>query len=245
MKNIKTQGIILKGMNYADYDQILTVLTKEYGKIKVFARGVRRSKSKIRGGSQVFSFVQLELYRGKSFYRMTQTNSVKSFLEIRESYDKMMAASEWAEVLDKLISEEENDEELFKLALSGFTYIAYKDTEKILRVFEAKLLSQLGLLARETHCSICGNDELIYFNDIGECFCDDCVKVRTDKFLDKGALKILSFFIRENPEDIDRLKVSPRILNSIGKFLQNQISGSLGKELKIFSYPQLSIDIKK
>ncbi len=245
MKNIKTQGIIIRAMNYADYDQILTVLTREYGKIKVFARGVRRSKSKIRGGSQVFSFVQLELYKGKNFYRMIQTNSVKSFLEIRESYDKMLAASEWAEVLDKLIQEEEFDEDLFKLALSGFTYIAHQDTEKILRVFEAKLLNHMGVLAKETTCNICGSDDHIHFSPTGELLCNDCVKVKSDDFLDKGALKILCFFIRENPEEIERLKVSPKILESIGKFLQNRINHSLGRELKIFSYPQVSIDIKK
>jgi DNA repair protein RecO (recombination protein O) len=245
MKTVKTQGIILKGFNYSDYDQILTVLTKDLGKIKVMARGVRRSKSKIRGGSQVFSLVQLELYKGTSFYRMIQTNCVKSFIEIRENYDKLLASSEWAEVLDKILVEEEKDEDIFKLALSGFTYIAYKETEKTLRVFEAKLLHHMGVLARETKCSICESEDTIYFTDRGDCLCSKCVKVKTDQFLDKGALKILCFFIRENLEDIERLKVSPKILLSISKFIQNQINNTIGKELKIFSYPHDSIDIKK
>ena len=245
MKNIKTQGIILKGFNYSDYDQILTVLTPDYGKIKVFVRGARRSKSKLRGGSQVFSFVQLELYKGKNFYRMIHTNNVKSFIEIRESYDKVLAASEWAEVLDKLVPDEEKDEILFKLALSGFTYIAHQDTTKVLRVFEAKLLHQRGILAKETHCDNCGSEEIIYFKETGECLCDECVKIKSNQYLDKGALKVLCYFIRESPEEIERLKVSPMILESIGKFIQNQINATLGRELKIFSYTEDSIDIKK
>ena len=226
LKIIKTQGIILKGFNYSDYDQILTVLTKDLGKIKVMARGVRRSKSKIRGGSQVFSFVQLELYKGKNFYRMIQTNCVKSFIEIRENYEKLLAASEWSEILDKLLMEEEKDEEIFKLAISGFAYLAHKETEKTLRVFETKLLHQMGVLAKDTKCSICESEDMIYFTENGDCLCSQCAKVKTDQYLDKGALKILCFFINENLEDIERLKISPKILLSIGNFIQNQINAT-------------------
>lgn len=234
MKNIKSQGIILKGFNYGDYDQILTVLTRDLGKIKVFARGVRRSKSKLRGGSQVFSFVNLELYKGKNFYRMIQTANVKSFIEIREDYDKLLAATEWAEILDRMILEGQEDQELFSLALSGFTYLAYKETEKTLRAFQAKLLHNLGLLARETKCSSCQAEDELFFTERGDCFCLACAKIKSKNHLDKGSLKILCFFIEESPENIDKLKVSQDNLKQIGNFIKNQINASLGRELKVF-----------
>lgn len=234
LKNIKTQGIVLKGINYGDYDQILTVLTRDLGKIKVFARGVRRGKSKLRGGSQVFSYVDLELFQGKNFYRMIQTANLKSFIEIREDYDKLLAASEWSEVLDRMIIEEEKDQELFSLALAGFTYLAYKETEKTLRSFEAKLLHHQGLLAQETTCSSCHAQEEIFFTESGDCFCPGCAKIKGNNYLDKGSLKILCFFIKESPENIDRLKISVDNLSRISNFIKNQISASLGKELKVF-----------
>lgn len=244
MKNLKTQGIILKAMNYGDYDQILTMLSRDYGKIKVMARGVRRGKSKLRGGCQVYSFVQTELYKGKNFYRLIQSSSVKSFIEIRESYAKLLAASEWAEVLDKTTIEEERDEELFRLALSGFTYLAFEETLKTLRVFEAKLLHKLGYLGAKLSCSHCQREDVLYFTSRGDCLCPECVKVKTDLYLDKAAQKVLTFFIEEDFEQIRRLKVGPGTLLLIGKFLHNQISCSLGKDLKIFTYPDDSIDIK-
>ncbi len=244
MKNAKTQGIILRSRNYSDYDQILTVFTRDFGKIKVMAKGVRRSKSKNRGGTQVFSLVQMELYRGKNFFRLIQSHSVKSFIEIRESYDKLLAASEWTEVLDQLISGEEADPSLFSLAVSGLTYLAYQETGKTLVVFEAKLLYQLGYLAPETSCQICNNQEKLYFTNRGDCFCENCQEPSSKNYLDKAALKTLCFFISQEPEQIQRLKVSDQTLSLIALFLHNRISAHLGRELVIFGYPNHSIDIK-
>lgn len=242
MKHLKTQAIVLKSVNYADYDQILTVYTRELGKIKVMAKGVRRSKSKNRGGTQAFSLVQMELYRGKTFYRLIQSQNVKSFMEIRESYDKLLAASEWAEVLGALTNEEEPDPVLFTLGVSGFAYLAHQETVKTLLVFEARLLSYLGYLAAETSCDACSSQELLYVNDHGGCLCEQCHGQRSGTVLDKSALKTLCFFISEDLPQIQRLKVNDKVLQALSVFLHNRISAQLGRELRIFSWPDPSID---
>ena len=219
MKNIKTQGIILKAINYGDYDQILTVLSRDLGKIKVMARGVRRPKSKIRGGCQIFSFVQMELYQGNQMYRLIQSASLKSFIQFREDYDRLLAASQWAEVLEQTSLEGEGDESLFSLALSGFTWLAFGEAEKILPIFLAKLLSCLGVLSGKPEC--------------------------VASTLDPQARKILHFFLEEDLETAMRLQVTPVAMNHITRFLQEQLECHMGKELKIFRHIQEVIDRKQ
>lgn len=66
MKHISTQAIILRRISFAEADRILTVLTPHHGKISLFAKGVRRPKSKLAGGLELFSVSDVVYIDGKS-----------------------------------------------------------------------------------------------------------------------------------------------------------------------------------
>ena len=66
MNNSTTQAIILKRINFGEADRILTAITPEYGKISILAKGVRRSKSKLAGGLELFSVTDIGFINGKS-----------------------------------------------------------------------------------------------------------------------------------------------------------------------------------
>lgn len=66
MKHVKTKGVILRRTNYGEADRILTLLTSDMGKIKAIAKGVRKQKSRLAGGLEVFSVSSISLIQGKS-----------------------------------------------------------------------------------------------------------------------------------------------------------------------------------
>lgn len=65
MRSLGTQGIVLKRLNYGEADRIVTLLTSDYGKLRIMAKGVRRPKSKLAGGIELFSVNELHFIKGR------------------------------------------------------------------------------------------------------------------------------------------------------------------------------------
>lgn len=66
MKQFVTTGIILQRTDYGEADRILTLLTPDYGKLRLMAKGVRRIKSKLAGGVELFSVSSITFIKGRS-----------------------------------------------------------------------------------------------------------------------------------------------------------------------------------
>jgi DNA repair protein RecO len=66
MKRVTTKGIVLSRINYGEADRIIKFLTPDHGKISVMAKGVRKAKSKLAGGIELFSVSDLSFIIGKS-----------------------------------------------------------------------------------------------------------------------------------------------------------------------------------
>ncbi len=91
-KFIKTKAIVLKRTNFGEADRIIQFLTPQ-GQISVMAKGVRRAKSKLAGGLELFSVSDLVLIKGKNdFYRLTSARLDKYFEHIIKDYDRMELA---------------------------------------------------------------------------------------------------------------------------------------------------------
>ena len=67
-----TNALILRSVDYGDYDRILTVLTAENGQISVMAKGARSQKSKLSSLSQPYIYVNLEIYIYMSISKYTE-----------------------------------------------------------------------------------------------------------------------------------------------------------------------------
>ena len=89
MAEIKTKGIILHEMPIGEYDKRVILLTKEYGKITAFAKGARKPNSALLAGSQVFSYGDYILYKGKTSYNISQIQLIESFHGMRGDIDKL------------------------------------------------------------------------------------------------------------------------------------------------------------
>lgn len=79
MHGIKVEGIILKRRNLGEADRILTVFSKNLGKISVLAKGVRRITSRRAGNVELLNRVSMYLHRAKSFLILTEAISLNTF----------------------------------------------------------------------------------------------------------------------------------------------------------------------
>ncbi len=93
-------AIVIRSQEYGESDRILTVFSREYGRIQVIAKGVRKPKSRQRGGTQLFTYADFLLYRGRSLDTVSQVSPKESFAHLWNDLERTMAATGIAELLD-------------------------------------------------------------------------------------------------------------------------------------------------
>jgi DNA repair protein RecO (recombination protein O) len=103
MNTIVTQGIVLRRTNYGEADRIVQFLTPDHGKISVVVKGVRKLKSKMAGGVELFSISDLTFMRGRgelgtlisAHLKTNFGNIVKDITRVQLGYDliKLLSAT--------------------------------------------------------------------------------------------------------------------------------------------------------
>jgi len=147
MNQILTTGIILGRINYGEADRILTVLTPDQGKLRLMAKGVRRVKSKLAGGIELFSVSQITFIRGRGdIGTLVSTRLNKHYGDIVSHIDRVQLGYELIKQLDKA-TEDEPEAGYFDLLVQAFEALSDPavDTELIRTWFAAQLLRQGGL----------------------------------------------------------------------------------------------------
>jgi DNA repair protein RecO (recombination protein O) len=178
MSTVKARGVVLKETPVGESDKIITLLTKERGKISVSARGARKTKSKYLAGTQLFTYSDFVLFDGKRFYSVTQIDIIENFYAIRREYDKLCCGNLFVEMCDKLILENMPCEDILFLLLKALLALARDRTrpQLVSRAFEFKFMQLSGYAPEMTRCSQCGgplSGNSLGFGGFG-LLCRDC-----------------------------------------------------------------------
>ena len=144
--NILLTGMILQTSPVNDYDRRLVVLTKERGKVTIFARVARRQNSKLTAAANPFCFGVFKVYEGKSAYNLIDVEVRYYFEELRTNVEGAYLGMYFLEYA-AWYSRENNDElELLKLLFQSVRAIVKGtiDYRLIRRIFEIKILAVNG-----------------------------------------------------------------------------------------------------
>jgi DNA repair protein RecO (recombination protein O) len=146
MKPHSTSGIILSRTNYGEADRILTLITPDYGKLRVLARGVRKVKSKLAGGIELFSVSQVSFIRGRGdLGTLISTRLIKHYGNIVNNLDRTMLAYELIKQLNRT-TEDEPGSEYFHLLQQVFVALdeSSANVELVKTWFAIQLLRLAG-----------------------------------------------------------------------------------------------------
>ena len=148
MKQLVTTGIVLSRLDYGEADRILTVLTPNYGKLSLLAKGVRRVKSKLAGGIELFSVSNITFIKGRgSLDSLVSTRLVKHYGNIVKHLDRTMLGYDLIKQLNKT-TEDEPEADYFHLAEQIFE--ALDDAGMNLSIIKFWFAAQLLRLAGHT-----------------------------------------------------------------------------------------------
>lgn len=132
-RNYTSEGIVLARKNYGEADRILSVYSKNYGRISLMAKGTRRPKSRKRGHIEVFNYIKFQAALGRGMDIMTEAEIIDDFAEVRKSLKKISLAYYLSEVVGRISHEGEPNNELFNLILATFTKLKTTKALKRLR----------------------------------------------------------------------------------------------------------------
>lgn len=140
-------SLVLFRRDFREFDQIISLYTKEKGKIAVLARGVKKITSKNSAHLEPFSLVDAEIILGKELARLGAVQPINYFVNIRQDLQKSLAAGYVVSFLDKVLHEGEKDERLFSATLNFLEHLNLQSTICSLQLLDdyiVKLLHCLG-----------------------------------------------------------------------------------------------------
>ena len=130
MKQLHTKAIVLKRINFSEAERILTVITPEQGRVSMLAKGVRRAKSKLAGGLELFSESDITYIDGRSELKtIISTRLNVHFNHIVEDIQKTMLAYD---ILQAVYENTQHGVEsgTYDLLLSSLSYLNDKEANR-------------------------------------------------------------------------------------------------------------------
>jgi DNA repair protein RecO (recombination protein O) len=234
-QTIQTLGIVLHSMPVGDFDKRLVLLTKEKGKITVFAKGARRPNSQLLAGSQIFALGEYLVYMGRNTNSISQINLKETFYELRQDIEKLSYGLYFNELIQYFTEENMEVEDYIILLYRTLASLSKKTmtNDLIKSIFELKTLSFSGLTPEVTQCLYRGcqktESQLSYLSSLeGGMFCQEHGKLVKDSiFITEGTRYTMQYILSSSLQHLYSFKVTDKILNelklSLRKYFQVHI----------------------
>ena len=145
IRTYKALGVVLRQINFGEADRLLTVFTKQYGKLRLMAKGVRKTTSRKRGHLEVFSHASLACVTGKNIDLITEAETINHYPFLGKNLNRVRIAYLFAELIDQLTAENQENQEVYYLLNEAFSQLnSLKAPQDLIINFEKKLLQSLG-----------------------------------------------------------------------------------------------------
>lgn len=180
---LTTQALVLRVTDYNDRDALLTLLTPNYGKLTVKARGLRRKNSPLIAPCQLLAYGEYTLFEYKGMYTVNEAASVELFQSLRRDLSKLSLGSYFAQVAELISQEDLPNPELLSLVLNCLHALSRLDVpeNKVKAVFELRAACLAGYLPDVIGCHSCGSLTPDKFDiSAGRLECSGCRSMDSD-----------------------------------------------------------------
>ncbi len=244
--SFRVEAIIIKHMETGEADRLVTMFSREQGKLRARAKGVRKIRSRRAGHLEPFTHVTLQLSKSKDYPIITQAETIEGFTPLRDSLTLLGYASYVAELLDKFTYEEGEHAALFHLFRDTLNRLCAPDADHrlVLRYYEFRLLDNVGFRPELFHCVICGEEikaESQYFSAArGGVVCQNCRhKVEGTVPISVDALRFLRHFQRSPFGEAARAQPSPSAHREMELVMQHYLTYTLERGLNTPKFMRL------
>lgn len=233
----RVTSILIRQRNLREADRIVTLLTRERGKLSAVAKGVRRPRSKLAGGLQLFSHARVQLAAGRSLEVVTQVEPQDTFYHLREDVARYNHACYTCEMVDVLIEEHHADSRTFDLLLATLGGLDEGgDPATLVRGFELKLLTGLGYGPELDTCVSCGAGisaaRAGFSAAQGGVVCGRCLRAQGAAALPPTVLEAMKELLRLPPQELAKRRLSKPVREKLNPLLRAFVDYRLERPLK-------------
>lgn len=237
----RTEAIVLRQMDYAEADRILTLLTPK-GKMSALAKGIRRVTSRKVGHLGLFYRAELVMARGRNMDIVSQAESIEAYEGMRHDLLRFTYACYLAELVDRFAQEEEDNSALYDLMAAGLSWLADEPDPRLwTRYFELRLLSISGYQPQLFQCVICHAELLpegnLFDLEQGGLVCPRCgLSLPQGRPVSLAAQKVLRYLAIHAPAEVRTLRLKPETHDEVETLLQRYLEHVLERELRSVTF---------
>jgi len=248
-RSFRLEAVVLRHADWGEADRLLTLYTRERGKVRAIAKGARKIRSRKSGHLEPFTRVTLQLARGHDLFIVTQADTVDAYLPIHENLVKTSQAAYVVELLDRFTYEDDSENyNIFRLLTEALARLQEEsDPWLAIRYYEVRLLDLLGYRPHLFECANCGREikaENQFFSAAqGGVLCLGCgVGLPGVWSVSVQALKYLRHFQRSDYARAQLARPGSEVRNEVEILVQKYITYLLEREL---NSPRFINQIKK
>ncbi|MBW1840218.1 MAG: DNA repair protein RecO [Deltaproteobacteria bacterium] len=248
MSSFTTPAIMLRRIDFGDYDLIITFLTLGRGKIPVIVKSAKKSTKRFSGILELFSALDLvcSVGRRKGLPILQEATLTQPFAGIRSSIRKTAYASYCAELINEWLEGDEKQPLLYHLL---HHVLAELDSDQIPEaalsiLFQMRFMAISGLSPNLRHCGVCrlemekmAQDSVVFDLGKGGLICKRCATGSTGRIsLSKGTIKQLQWIENGPLAKAERIRFSSQSLKEGLEFLETFVPYHLGKEVRSLKF---------
>lgn len=230
---LRSDGIVLKSIPYGESSKIVTVLTRDHGKVTMLAKGARDIRSKFGGSLELFNQINMIYYEKETreIQYLSEVSIINPFCEIRNSPERMTAAMTVLEMAHRAIHGNEDTSGIYALVTRTMNLLNQTDKPIINAIlyFMIQLVALLGYRIETRSCPYCPDIMAHRFHRFevaqGRIVCEECPDVPSAGTypISRESIGILKQLSREDGQAAANLVLSYRAREECWAILLNYL----------------------
>lgn len=227
------QGIVLRVTDYNDKDALLTLLTRDSGKLTVKARGLRRKNSPLIAPCQLLAYGEFTLYEYRGQYTIQEAQALELFTPLRRDLTRLALGTYFAQAAEVLSQEDYPSPELLSLVLNclyGLTKLDVPE-KQIKAVFELRAACLSGYTPDLFGCHVCGSQEPIRFDlSAGQLECANCRSTGSGGIrmpVTASVLEAMRYICLCDPKKLFSFQLSQQALEQLASLTEGYLTTQL------------------
>ncbi len=236
-RSLRAEAVVLRHSDLGEADRLLSIYTREMGKVRAIAKGARKMRSRKAGHLQPFTRVSLQLARGRDLFIITQAETVQPYLHLRQDLLLVGYAAYVVELLDRFTYENDENRSIYRLLWNTLARLdSEPDPLLAVHYYEVRLLDLLGYRPELFKCVKCESqikpEDQFFSAARGGVLCSSCGRVANNaRRISVTALKYLRHFQRSSYTEASRARLSPAVNQEIDILMQHYLTFILERNL--------------
>jgi DNA repair protein RecO len=240
---LKTWGLVIKEQTIGESDRLVTVLTRDEGVLRAFAKRAKNMKDSKSSATQLLCYSRFNIYKGRDKYIINDAFPIEVFFDLRKAITKLALAQYFCQLAAELAPEGVEASEFLRIVLNTLHFLCKdKRPELVLKsIFEMRILTCAGYMPNLIYCEDCGayEAEKMHFTvGEGKIFCDDCF-VKTEELsvtLGQAAMKAMRHIVYSDFEKLYSFSLSDTAAKELSVACETYMLNIIQKRLDTLEF---------